>query len=60
MNAQRGSTSERGFAAMDVERRHQIARKGGHMSGGNFKHNRQKASQAGRKGGEWSGSTRSR
>jgi general stress protein YciG len=60
MNARRESPSERGFAAMDAEKRREIARKGGQMSGGNFKHNRLKASQAGRKGGERSGSSRSR
>jgi general stress protein YciG len=45
---------------MTAERRREIARKGGQMSGGNFKNNREKASQAGRKGGERSGSSRAR
>ena len=58
--AGKDTSSERGFAAMDAEKRREIARKGGQMSGGNFKNNREKASQAGRKGGERSGSGRAR
>ena len=62
MNTERGRefSPARGFAAMDQEKRREIARKGGQMSGGNFKNNREKASQAGRKGGERSGSSRAR
>lgn len=41
----------RGFAAMDPELQRKIASKGGKASGGNFKHDRQKAQEAGRKGG---------
>ncbi len=44
-------TRKRGFAAMDKERQREIASKGGRMSGGNFKNDRKKASEAGRKGG---------
>jgi general stress protein YciG len=50
-----GADKQRGFAAMNVEKRREIARKGGQASGGNFKNNPEKASQAGRKGGERSG-----
>lgn len=62
MRTERGreAPSLRGFAAMDQEKRREIARKGGQMSGGNFKNNREKASQAGRKGGERSGGSRAR
>jgi general stress protein YciG len=44
-------SSRRGFAAMDPERQREIASKGGKASGGNFKNNPQRASEAGRKGG---------
>ena len=44
-------TSKRGFASMDKERQREIASKGGKASGGNFKNDRQKASEAGKKGG---------
>lgn len=37
---------------MDDDEQRDIARKGGEASGGNFKNNPQKASEAGRKGGE--------
>lgn len=43
---------KRGFAAMDPARQKEIARKGGQASGGNFKNDRQKASEAGKKGGQ--------
>jgi uncharacterized protein len=56
----REAPSMRGFAAMDQEKRREVARKGGQMSGGNFKNNREKASEAGRKGGERSGGSRMR
>jgi len=51
------SKSNRGFASMDVAKQREIARKGGSMSGGNFKNDREKASRAGKKGGQ---SSRSR
>lgn len=41
----------RGFASMSPERRTEIARKGGKVSGGNFKNNRELARRAGQKGG---------
>lgn len=44
-------SSKRGFAAMDEAKRREIARKGGRASGGNFKHNPKRASEAGKKGG---------
>lgn len=44
-------SSKRGFAAMSEEQQRAIASKGGQASGGNFKRDRQKASEAGRKGG---------
>ncbi len=43
--------SQRGFASMDEAKQREIASKGGKASGGNFKNNRQRASEAGRKGG---------
>lgn len=45
------SSSRRGFAAMDEDKQREIASKGGKASGGNFKRDRQKASEAGKKGG---------
>lgn len=44
----------RGFAAMTPEKRRAIAARGGANSGGNFKHDREKAAIAGRKGGRTS------
>ena len=44
-------SQKRGFAAMDENKRKQIASKGGKSSGGNFANDRQKASRAGKKGG---------
>ena len=44
--------SRRGFAAMDRAKQREIASKGGQASGGNFKNNPARASEAGRKGGE--------
>lgn len=46
----------RGFASMDEEKQREIARKGGQSQGrennpGNFANDREKASEAGRKGG---------
>jgi len=45
------NTSKRGFASMDETQQREIASKGGKASGGNFKNDRQKASEAGKKGG---------
>ncbi|AWM89071.1 general stress protein [Microvirga sp. 17 mud 1-3] len=39
---------------MDKNKQHEIAKKGGEASGGNFKNDPEKASEAGRKGGEHS------
>lgn len=41
----------RGFAAMSLEKRREIAAKGGSMSPGNFKNDRERARLAGEKGG---------
>jgi len=51
------SGAPRGFAAMDRERQRAIASKGGHSQGkannpGNFANNRERAREAGRKGGQ--------
>lgn len=46
-----GNTSKRGFASMSKERQKEIASMGGSASGGNFKNNRERARQAGKKGG---------
>lgn len=43
--------SKRGFGSMDPKKQKEIASKGGQASGGNFKNDPQKASEAGRKGG---------
>ena len=47
-----GSGANRGFASMDEERQREIASKGGRESPGNFANDREKASDAGRKGGQ--------
>lgn len=47
----RGNTSKRGFASMDKDRQRAIASEGGKASGGNFKNDPRRASEAGRKGG---------
>lgn len=44
------STSDRGFASMDDKKQREIASKGGQASGGNFKNDKEKASEAGKKG----------
>ena len=44
--------SNRGFAAMDGVKQRGIASKGGRASGGNFKNDRGRAAEAGRKGGQ--------
>lgn len=40
----------RGFASMDPEKQRAAARKGGERSGGNFKHDPERASRAGKVG----------
>jgi uncharacterized protein len=55
--------ARRGFAAMDEQTQRQIASKGGHSQGkennrGNFWHDRERAREAGRKGGEANGRNR--
>lgn len=42
---------KRGLATLTPERRREIARLGGKASGGNFKHNPERARIAGQKGG---------
>lgn len=44
-------TSKRGFASMDPEKQRKIASEGGKASGGNFKNDPKRASEAGREGG---------
>lgn len=46
------STDDRGFASMDKNKQRDIASQGGSASGGNFKNDPQRASQAGKKGAE--------
>lgn len=48
----RAQTSNRGFASMDQTKQREIASKGGRASGGNFKNDRGRATEAGRKGGQ--------
>jgi general stress protein YciG len=43
-------TDDRGFASMDNKKQRDIASKGGSASGGNFKNDPQRASEAGKKG----------
>ena len=45
------ATSNRGFASMDSAKQKEISSKDGRGSPGNFKHDREKASRAGQKGG---------
>ena len=45
-------TSKRGFASMGEQKQREIASKGGQASGGNFKNDPERASEAGRKGGQ--------
>jgi len=57
-----GSTSKRGFASMDSDRQREIASKGGKSVPAekrSFSQDRELASEAGRKGGQASGGTRS-
>lgn len=44
------STSDRGFASMDDKKQRDIASKGGQASEGNFNKDKEKASEAGKKG----------
>lgn len=44
------ATKDRGFASMDESKQREIASKGGKASGGNFKNDTNRASQAGKKG----------
>lgn len=46
------STSNRGFASMDDKKQEEIASKGGSASGGNFKNDPARASEAGKKGAQ--------
>src|SRR5579863_5137755 len=60
---QASGTSRRGFASMDQAIQREIASKGGHSQGrennpGNFANDREKAREAGRKGGEAHGANR--
>lgn len=41
---------KQGFASMDEDKQREIASEGGKASGGNFANNRQRASEAGKKG----------
>lgn len=43
-------TENRGFASMDENKKREIASKGGKQSGGNFKNDSSRASEAGKKG----------
>lgn len=49
-NMARGS-GKQGFASMDTTKQKEIASKGGKASGGNFKNDPRRASEAGKKGG---------
>lgn len=51
-NQSGGDTSKRGFASMDEDKQKEIASEGGKASGGNFKNDPERASEAGKKGGE--------
>lgn len=46
-----GGIKNRGFASMTPERLREVASKGGRNSGGNFKHDPERARIIGRKGG---------
>ena len=57
--AEKKAKSERGFAAMDPKRQREIASEGGraaHLSGNAHEFNSEEAREAGRKGGQASGS----
>ena len=51
MSNQHSDTSNRGFASMDEEKQREIARKGGHESGGNFANDPERALLGVGKGG---------
>jgi general stress protein YciG len=51
MEEKQNNIKRRGFASMSPERRREIAINGGKLSGGNFKNDRKRASEVGRKGG---------
>lgn len=60
--AEKKAKSERGFAAMDPKRQREIASEGGkaaHLSGNAHEFNSEEAREAGRKGGQASGSNQS-
>lgn len=44
------ANSNQGFASMDADKQREIASKGGQASSGNFANDREKASEAGKKG----------
>jgi uncharacterized protein len=46
------ATEDRGFASMSDSKQREIASKGGKASGGNFKNDPQRASEAGKKGAQ--------
>jgi len=46
------NTGNQGFTSMDENQQREIASLGGKQSGGNFQQDRQKASRAGKKGGQ--------
>jgi uncharacterized protein len=52
------NVSKRGFAGMDESKQSEIASKGGKASGSNFKNDRGRASEAGKKGGQSRSSSR--
>ncbi|MVA37757.1 stress-induced protein [Agrobacterium vitis] len=51
-NQSGGDTSKRGFASMYDDKQRDIASKGGQASGGNFTNDPERASEAGKKGGQ--------
>ena len=51
-NRAQSHAANRGFASMDQKKQREIASKGGRASGGNFKNDPGRASEAGRKGGQ--------
>jgi general stress protein YciG len=51
--------SGRGFASMDEDKQREIASEGGKASGGNFANDPERATEAGRKGGQQSAEERS-
>jgi len=51
--------SDRGFGSMDEDKQRKIASEGGKASGGNFANDRERAAEAGRKGGQQSSEERS-